>query len=144
VSKSPDKALPNDLHSLYKQFYTLNVASCPLATGTPRSPIRDLCHGQIWRNFTSPPVQMQVHSCVGADANIEMEQGKGGAKHDRWFSPLLLPCRDRLWSRSLWVWSTTLSAGTTGSVHAWKAVGRCPHRGNDWLLRCPVDSLFCG
>ena len=38
---------------------------------------------------------MQVHSCVGADASIEMEQGKGGAKHDRWFSPLLLPSARR-------------------------------------------------
>ncbi|WP_236038389.1 hypothetical protein [Ktedonobacter robiniae] len=27
-------------------------------------PTRDICHGQIWRNFTSPPAQMQVHSCV--------------------------------------------------------------------------------
>jgi hypothetical protein len=52
------------------------------ARDTSSLPTRDLCHGQIWRNFTSPPVQMEIHSGEGTDAHLETERSKGGTKHD--------------------------------------------------------------
>jgi hypothetical protein len=61
-------------------------------------PTHDFCHGQIWRNFTSPSVQMRVHFERGRDAHVASKCLKGGAKHDRWFSPLFLPSARRAWS----------------------------------------------
>ena len=43
-------------------FLVAEIACAPRPGSRTDAPTRELCHGQIWRKFTSPPVQMRVHS----------------------------------------------------------------------------------